>query len=114
MLFVVIYGYPQGLRGRGRSSPPCADTDCEPRNVSRRDLFAVMSRGATAKPGPAASLEDVLIDGLHLPGASREPRDIAGLSTLRPRLSGASFDYAILNPFDILAVYALYQGVGAR
>ena len=45
------------------------------------------------------------------PGASCEPRDIARLSMLYPRVSGASFDYESPNPFDILAVYAPDQKV---
>ncbi len=58
--------------GSVTGGPPCIDGDCGPRNVSTFDLFSgrLGANSAFAEPDPAASVEDVLQQGLRLAEAS--------------------------------------------
>ena len=58
--------------GSGSMRPPCADGNCDPRDMGFLDLFSgpLGANAAASEPDPASSVEDVLEKGLSLAEAS--------------------------------------------
>ena len=78
-------------------TPAASSLGTAERHASVMDLFSDGGAVTTLSVGPSATVEDVLEKGLRLAGASPVHLAVRGTAA------------ADLTPFDIMAIYALYQ-----